>query len=171
LKTIKAELKKHCISIVTRQRYEDFNVVQDGDPPFFDFVEAAEKGSFTRFFEQAFEWDQMQYVFYPYFWGRKSTWSERFLRQDVDPAFLEFLQAGAARVVVPVRPGFEVALTHYLETLEIWNGEGEPPTINSPLYVPHHHRNPGTYRSASGRNRRRRTLDNPRTDTPRYLAQ
>ena len=37
---------------------------------------------------------------------------------------------------MPVRQGFEVALTHYLETGEIWNGEGEPPVINSPLYVP-----------------------------------
>jgi hypothetical protein len=136
LKTIKAELKKHCISIVTRQWYDEFNAVRDGDPPYFDFIEAEEEGSFIRFFEQAFEWDQMQYVFYPYFWGHKLTWAERFQRQDVDPNFLELLQAGAARVVVPVRPGFEVALTHYLETGEIWNGEGEPPVIHSPLYVP-----------------------------------
>lgn len=135
LKTIKAELKKHCISIVTRQRYESFDVVQDGDPPYFDFDEAAERGSFTRFFEQAFEWDQLQYVFYPYYWSA-NRWADRFLRQDVDPTFLEFLQAGAARVVVPVRPGFEIALTHYLETQCIWNGEGEPPTILDPLYVP-----------------------------------
>jgi hypothetical protein len=133
---VRGELKKHCISIATRQRYEDFDVTQDGDPPYFDFDEAAEKGSYTRFFEQAFEWDQMQFVFYPYFWGRHDQWAKSFLRQDVDPQFLEFLQAGAARVVVPARPGFEIALTHYLETGEIWNGAGEPPPINSPLYLP-----------------------------------
>ena len=136
LKTIKAELKKHCISIVTRQRYEDFDAVEDGDPPFFDFDEAAALGSYTRFFEQAFEWDQLQYVFYPYYWSRADRWADRFLRQDVDPAFLEFLQAGAARVVVPARPGFEVALTHFLETGEIWDGQGEPPEINDSLYLP-----------------------------------
>jgi hypothetical protein len=135
LKTIKAELKKHCISIVTRQRYESFDMVEDGDPPYFDFDVAAERGSFTRFFEQAFEWDQLQYVFYPYYWSRADRWAKRFLRQEVDPLFLEFLQAGAARVVVPVRPGFELALTHYLETGEIYNGEGDPP-IHDPLYVP-----------------------------------
>ena len=39
-------------------------------------------------------------------------------------------------MVVPVRPGFEVAVSHYLETGEIWNGEGDPPPINSPLYYP-----------------------------------
>lgn len=136
LKTIKAELKKHCISIVTRQRYEDYDFVLDGDPPYFDFDVAAERGSFTRFFEQAFEWDQLQYVCYPYYWSHRDRWSARFLRDEVDPALLEFLQAGAARVVVPVRPGFEIAVTHYLETQEIWNGEGEPPPINDPLYVP-----------------------------------
>lgn len=135
-KIVKAELKKHCISIVTRQRFEDVSALEDGDPPYFDFVQAAEDGSFTRFFEQAFEWDQMQYVFYPYYWARQDTWSSRFTRDDVDPAFLEFMQAGAARVVVPVRPGFELAVSHYLETKRVWNGEGEEPTIHSPLYVP-----------------------------------
>jgi hypothetical protein len=136
LKTIRTELKKHCISIVTRQRYESFDVVQEADPPYFDFDDAAERGAFTRFFEQAFEWDQLQYVCYPYFWSRGDRWASRFLRDDVDPVFLEFLQAGAARVVVPVRSGFEVAVTHYLETLDIWNGDGEPPQIHDPLYLP-----------------------------------
>jgi hypothetical protein len=134
-KIIRAELKKHCISILTQQRYDDFIATQDGDPPFFDFQEAADEGSFIRFFEQAFEWDQLQYVFYPYFWGRKSTWAQRYNRNDIDPDFLDYLQAGAARVVAPVRPGFETAVAHYLETGEIWNGDGSPPQINSPLYV------------------------------------
>ena len=44
-------------------------------------------------------------------------------------------RAGSARVVVPVRPGFEVAVTHFLETGKLWGGEGEPPQINTPLYV------------------------------------
>jgi hypothetical protein len=134
-RTINAELKKHCISILTQQRYDAFDATKDGTPPFFEFVEAAEEGTYIRFFEQAFEWDQMQFVFYPYFWGRKATWIDRFTKQDVDPQFLEFLKAGAARVVVPVRPGFEIAVTHFIESGQIWGGEGEPPQINSPLYV------------------------------------
>ena len=59
-----------------------------------------------------------------------------FQRNEVDTQFLEFLQAGSARVVVPVRPGFERAITHYLVTGEIWDGNGEPPDTTSPLYVP-----------------------------------
>ena len=134
-RTILMELKKHCISIITRQRYDAFNATKDGDPPYFDFHEAAAEGCFIRFFEQAFEWDQLQYVFYPYFWSRKETWIDRFMRQDVDPEFLEFIRAGAARVVVPLRPGFEVAVAHFLETGKLWGGEGAPPQINNPTYV------------------------------------
>jgi hypothetical protein len=133
--TVTTELKKHCITIITQQRYDAFDATKDGQPPYFDFNEAAAEGAYIRFFEQAFEWDQMQYVFYPYFWSRKTTWVERFTKQEVDPLFLEFLRAGSARVVVPVRPGFEVAVTHFLETGKLWSGEGQPPRINSPLYV------------------------------------
>src|SRR5215475_5075383 len=52
-----------------------------------------------------------------------------------DRQFADFLRAGAARVVFPVRPGFEAAVVHYLETSEIWNG-GPPPEISNSLYVP-----------------------------------
>lgn len=140
-RVIRTELKKHCISIITRQWYSESNGMQATDPPSFDFNTAATRGSFIRFFEQAFEWDQLQYVCYPYFWAQQSSWAERFRRSEVDPAFQEFMQAGSARCVVPVRPGFEAAVLHFLETLEatgvgqIWNGIGDPPTINSPLYV------------------------------------
>jgi hypothetical protein len=135
LKTLTTELKKHCLSILTQQWYDGFDATIDADPPYFDFDKAAEQGAFIRFFEQAYEWDQLQYVCYPYFWARRQTWSDRFRREDIDPVFLEFLQSGAARVVVPVRTGFEAAVIHYLETGEIWNGAGDPPPINSPLYV------------------------------------
>ena len=110
--------------------------MQDYDPPYFDFPKSAERGSFIRFFEQAFEWDQIQYVFYPYYWARKDRWISMFMRSETDTQFLEFLQAGSARVVVPVRPGFEHAIFHYLECGKIWEGNDEPPKINSPLYVP-----------------------------------
>lgn len=133
--TIATELKKHCITLLTQQWYDAFDATKNGDPPRFDLAEAMAEGAYIRFFEHAFEWDQVQWVFYPYFWARKATWVERFVKQDIDPQFLEFLRAGSARVVVPVRPGFEVAVTHFLETGKLWGGEGDPPQINTPLYV------------------------------------
>lgn len=139
LKTVRRELKKHCISIATRQRYEAFAATFDGTdttPPWFDFNRAALEGSYIRFLEQAFEWDQMQYVCYPYFWGRRSKWHRMFsYAESADHVFKEFLQAGSARVVVPVRPGFERALLYFLATGLIWSGSDAPPLIGSPLYV------------------------------------
>jgi hypothetical protein len=135
-RTVMEELKKQCSSVITRQWFDQAGSVNDSAPPTFDFDLAQQQGDFARFFEQAFEWDQMQYVFYPYYWARQKTWADRFRRQDIDPDFQEFLRAGAARVVAPVRPGFEVAVMHYLETFQIWNGQGDPPGVHDPLYVP-----------------------------------
>jgi hypothetical protein len=56
-------------------------------------------------------------------------------RDESDPLFMNFLQAGAARILVPVRPGYEKAMLHYLNTGgEIWNGE-DVPAPDDPLYV------------------------------------
>lgn len=140
------ELKKSCISIFTYQYFDAFNgikLVDQTDPVSGKKVayaqirlpEAEAQGKYIRFFEQAFEWEQMMHQLYSYFWGRKDHWIGSVTREDRDPEFADFLKAGAARVVVPVRPGFEQAILHFMETGEIWNG-GDMPEINSPLYVP-----------------------------------
>ena len=91
-------------------------------------------GAMVAFFERAFEWENLMYTYYPYFWGRQANWGELILIQDTDPQFEAFLKAGAARVVVPVRPGFEAAVAHYQETGDIWMGE-EMPDMFSDYYV------------------------------------
>lgn len=136
--SIRAELKKNCISILTDQHFDLFNAIDDSAStglPQLDVFEAAGEGSYVRFFEQAFEWEQMTWVTYPYFWGRKNQWDERITYDDPDPAFNEFLQAGYARVSVPARLGFEGAIDHFLTFGETWNG-GPLPTVSSPLYLP-----------------------------------
>ena len=69
---------------------------------------------YVRFFEQAFEWEEITWVTYPYFWGRKCNWQKIYQLQHVDPIFLAFLQAGFARVVVPVRPVYEHAALRFI---------------------------------------------------------
>ncbi len=132
----RTELKKHTISVFTDQTYDAFGAIttspQGYPEPWLSRADA--EGTYIRFFEQAFEWEQMTYVFYPYYWGRKINWPQRALFEDDDPGFAEFLKAGSARVVVPVRPGFEAALAHFMDTGEIWDG-ADPPTLTSPLYV------------------------------------
>ncbi|MEW2488384.1 hypothetical protein [Streptomyces sp. NPDC048411] len=83
-------------------------------------------GAVVAFFERAFEWENLMYTCYPYYWARPPRWQEMLLTQDADPQFEAFLKAGAARVVVPVRPGFEAALAHYQETGDVWMGEEIP---------------------------------------------
>lgn len=88
----------------------------------------------AKFMEQAFEWNVMDYTFYPYYWANKNHWQDLYLSEEVDPLFRSFLQAGMARVIVTVKPGFEDAVQFFMNTGRIWNG-GEVPVIGDPLYL------------------------------------
>ncbi|WP_347220173.1 hypothetical protein [Chryseobacterium sp.] len=88
----------------------------------------------AKFMEQAFEWSIMDYTFYPYYWGNEEKWQDMYLSQSTDPLFRSFLQAGMARVIVTVKPGFEDAVQFFMCTGKIWNG-GEVPVIGDPLYM------------------------------------
>ncbi|WP_294208814.1 hypothetical protein [uncultured Chryseobacterium sp.] len=88
----------------------------------------------AKFMEQAFEWTIMQYTFYPYYWANRSEWQNMYLSNSADPLFRNFLQAGMARVIVTVNPGFEDAVQFFLTTGRIWNG-GEVPVIGDPMYM------------------------------------
>lgn len=90
--------------------------------------------SLAKFMEQAFEWSIMDYTFYPYYWGERKRWQEMYLSQNTDPLFRSFLQAGMARVIVTVKPGFEDAVQFFMSTGRIWNG-GEVPVIGDPMYL------------------------------------
>ncbi|MCB0539861.1 MAG: hypothetical protein KDE33_20260, partial [Bacteroidetes bacterium] len=76
--------------------------------------EAQRDGEYIKFVEQVFDWKNILYLFYPYFWGRKCKWKELYNLIDVDPVFQQFKQAGSARVMVAVRPGFELAAINFL---------------------------------------------------------
>jgi len=138
LERMNDELKKNCISILTDQHYDLFDAI---DPsagtglPQVDVSEAEAEGAYVRFFEQAFEWEHMTWITYPYFWGRKTEWDERLAFEDPDPLFNQFLKAGFCRVSVPARPGFEGAIDHFMTYGELWNG-GPLPPISGDLYLP-----------------------------------
>ncbi|SHL58132.1 hypothetical protein [Chryseobacterium polytrichastri] len=88
----------------------------------------------AKFMEQAFEWEIMDYTFYPYYWANRKSWQQFYLTESVDPLFRSFLQAGMARIIVTVKPGFEAAVQFFLETGLIWNG-GTVPVIGDPMYM------------------------------------
>jgi hypothetical protein len=88
----------------------------------------------VQFFEQAFEWENIVYICYPYFWGGHQRWVQNATSASADPIFDQFLNAGSARLVVPARPGFEGMVNFYLYTSCIWSGQN-PPAPNDPGYL------------------------------------
>jgi hypothetical protein len=158
---IKDELQKHSITIIAKQFDVDadddelFNAMssrqlligKDADGkdlkheyPAFDIEEARKEGRIIQFLQQAFEWQNISYILYPYFWARETEWLSKVGMYDEnfdDPLFGAFLRAGSTRVLVPVRPAYEMAVLHYLYTREPWNG-GEAPGIYDQFYVPIH---------------------------------
>ncbi|WP_062059627.1 hypothetical protein [Aquimarina longa] len=131
----KEELKKLVIMMLTGINNININVFLNTNEPRMDIDKACKIGSQIRFFENIFEWQNMLYVLYPYFWGRKSKWISALHLTDPDPDFAAFLKAGAARVQVPVRPGFEKAIAHFCQFGKIWEGN-DIPLKNDKLYVP-----------------------------------
>lgn len=142
---IRIELKKHSITMLAREFDTDNSddTVFDGlgnigEEPAINIDKTTEESPVVQFLEQAFEWTQLTYLLYPYFWGNRTEWVERQKGySETDPVFGRFLQAGYARVLIPVRPAYEVAVLHFLYTREPWNG-GPAPGIFDPLYVSIH---------------------------------
>ncbi|HLP63267.1 hypothetical protein [Flavobacterium sp.] len=97
-------------------------------------AELDDYAAFAKFMEQAFEWEIMSYNFYPYYWSDRKDWADLYQYDNNDPLFRNFMQAGMARVIVTVRPGFEEAVRFYMQTGEIWNG-GEVPVIDDELFL------------------------------------
>ncbi len=126
----KRELKKFSISLLTGQQYESFNAMEEdyvSRVPQINLADAAAEGKFVRFFEQALEWKHITYLFYPYFWANKKNWTTAVNQKDTDPLFEQFLQAGFARVWVPVRPGFDLVIASYiLSGGEPWTEKDAP---------------------------------------------
>jgi hypothetical protein len=111
----RTELQKWAIKSM-RLVPQNFNAVEQvtGEPepsPFHAELQAP----IVRFFENSFEWEQMAYFFYPYHWARRESWRMRMALEDVDPQFRAFLEAGAARVIVPVTPGYEDKVKAYID--------------------------------------------------------
>lgn len=124
----KRELKRIAVDLITapfKVRTSRDNYVNGSATTVAKTLKFEEHASVVKFFEQAFDWELMAYMFYPYFYAKKENWTGLFQSTDAaDPIFQAFLQSGMARTVVPVRPGFEDAVNWYMATGEVWNGKG-----------------------------------------------
>ncbi len=73
-------------------------------------------GQIIRFLHHAIEWENINYVLYPYFWTDTDRWDLKQALDHPDYVHRNFLRAGAARVVLTIRPGFEPAFLSFMET-------------------------------------------------------
>ena len=98
--------------------------------------DARMKGRFVQFLEQAFEWQQLAYIFYPYFWATMPRWIDMMNRLDnTDANMTAFLRAGSVRVLLAVTPAYDQAALHFIATREPWDG-GPSPVIGDSLFIP-----------------------------------
>lgn len=137
LQVVREELKKHIVAMLYREPdgsaqapFKWPRLIQTNDDtgePSIRTSDAVERAALIQFLEQAFEWEKLTYVCYPYFWADRATqWRTLADLQSADPVFAEFLRAGSARTVVSVRPGFESQVQLFLDFGVIWGGGTAP---------------------------------------------
>jgi hypothetical protein len=143
------ELRRLVIQELLGQAFDGTAITVDAgtQEPSVDLAKATAVAPTIQFFEQAFEWSNLVYICYPYYWGRRTEfpvgtvtgtgtniWVTDVTSASADPEFDQFLNAGSARVVVPARPGFEDLVMYYLYTGQVWGG-GRPPAPDDPDYL------------------------------------
>jgi hypothetical protein len=111
----RGELQKWAIKAM-RTVPQNFNAIENVDgQQELSPVYAEAQAPIVRFFEDAFEWEHMTYFLYPYHWARRASWKLHTGARSTDPQFQSFLEAGAARLIVPVTPGFEAKVVAYVD--------------------------------------------------------
>lgn len=119
-KIVRTELQRAAIGIMRNApvNFDLIHGVAKQGPPYpttdIPALKAAEPE--IRFLQQAFEWEHLSWVLYPYFWGARGTWQKSAVQDHPDPDFAAFLNAGAARLQISVRPGFQDLVKHFMET-------------------------------------------------------
>lgn len=140
-KIIKTELKRLCIEMLVApfnyKQGKDFYLKGASNVPQLKLSpELDHYSNQVKFFEQAFDWDLMAENFMPYYWADRSNWKALFQSQNgVDHKFQAFLQSGMGNVMVPVKRGFEDAVSYYMETGDIWTGSGLVIDTDDKLYL------------------------------------
>ncbi|MBL7697997.1 MAG: hypothetical protein JNK79_07555 [Chitinophagaceae bacterium] len=133
------EFKRHVIAILMCNYFNGIGSMMEKVAPCgypeIDFLKLEKNAPIIQFFEQVFEWNYMNYVFYHSMWARKCKWPELIDEDSGDPLFDKFLMAGAARVQVPIRPGMEHYFCWFLKTKQIWNATSTPPLPEDEEFV------------------------------------
>ena len=84
--------------------------------------------SLINFINEAIEWGNVIYFLYSYFWDLPRAWSNIRRLSHPDMTHQAFLRAGAARIVLTVRKGYEASWTWFTDRYET-----SPPGPDVPL--------------------------------------
>lgn len=135
---IRHELKRHIIaSLLVESPFNGKPGLIEQAPSSgsdIDVPKAIAVGDVVQFLEQAFEWGNLTYVPYPYFWAARAEWDDLMDIEANDTDLARFLAAGSCRVVLPARPGFAGAINHWLTFMQPWGG-GVAPLPGQPQYL------------------------------------
>ena len=137
------ELKRQCIDMMMRPFCKklglDFNGETDACEypiPYTKQTKQYEKYiKYVKFFERAFDWDKMTYVFHPYYWADECDWAELLQIKHIDPIHQAFFQSGMAEIVVPIKCEMSLAVAYYIETGDIEDSEDLVPADLGDAYV------------------------------------
>lgn len=133
---VREEVKRATIELLMGERFNGRPAMQDvnNGPPRIDFDAVRRISAEIQFVEEAFEWENLSFVLYPYYWADATKWADLERIGSPDAAFDRFLRAGSARVVLPSRPGFEAATQLYTIFGLLWGG-GPAPAPDDDLYL------------------------------------
>jgi hypothetical protein len=133
------EIKRHVIALLLCNYFNGIgSMVSRVAPcgyPEIDLAKLERDAPIIQFFEQVFEWNYVNYLFYHSMWARKCKWPELIDEDSGDALFDKFLMAGAARIQVPIRNGMEDYFAWFLKTGQIWGASGIPPISGDDEYV------------------------------------
>jgi len=135
---IRHEIKRHIMgSLLVESPFDGKPALIEQAPSGgvdIDVPAAIAVGDVVQFLEQAFEWGNLTYVPYPYYWADRPQWGALMDLEANDTDLARFLGAGSCRVVVPARPGFASAVNHWLTFRQPWGG-GVAPLPGQPQYL------------------------------------
>lgn len=132
----KNELQKWAIKCMRRVP-QNFNAIEQvGDTQEVNAESCEAQAPMVRFYEDSFEWEHMSYFLYPYHWSRRATWKLRESLTSPDAQHRAFLEAGAARLIVPVTPGYEDKVAWFLDPSNNASTELERVLAPSPTSPP-----------------------------------
>jgi hypothetical protein len=123
----RAEVKRACIEILAGA-VGTVDAVKDdaGVRPHIDRGKVASLEEMIRFFHDAFEWEHTSWDCLDYFWAPEGSWDDLMAITDGDADQKAFLAAGAAKVTLPVRPGYETLVLYRLWSQRTWPGDRAP---------------------------------------------